>query len=266
MIWGGGRTFLEAQFSAAIDAFYNLGVNAASDPKAVQFLAFVHAQGQNFALADIQYAEPVSDAPIFDEYKAIPAIQHTTMIRTLANMTQELNASNPDGFRETYWATTYKLNKDLATPIEKIFYEEIAPKVNATDFLPAITLQVITIPMLQQMQKNGGNPLGLSVSEGPYLLANSAMMWSDPTDDQSILQINSNIRKRSIAVAQSMGLAEEYIYMNYASEFEDVIASYGAQNKARLQQIAAKYDPTGVYQTLQPGYFKLNGSPKTSTP
>lgn len=49
--------------------------------------------------------------------------------------------------------------------------------------------------------------------------------------------------------------------VNHASKFQDPIASYGKENKARLQRIAAEYDPTGVYQTLQPGYFKLNGAP-----
>ena len=61
-----------------------------------------------------------------------------------------------------------------------------------------------------------------------------------------------------------MGIYNEYIYMNYASMFQDPIAGYGEANKARLRKIANVYDPTGVYQTLQPGYFKLNnGSPVT---
>ena len=56
----------------------------------------------------------------------------------------------------------------------------------------------------------------------------------------------------------------DYIYMNYASQFEDVIKSYGAANKAKLKSIEQKYDPQAVFQTLQPGYFKLDRPPVTS--
>lgn len=56
----------------------------------------------------------------------------------------------------------------------------------------------------------------------------------------------------------------EYLYMNYASQFQDVVPSYNATNHARLVSIAEKYDPDGVFQRLQPGYFKLNGAPAGS--
>lgn len=52
--------------------------------------------------------------------------------------------------------------------------------------------------------------------------------------------------------------------MNYASQFQDVVPSYNATNHARLVSIAEKYDPDGVFQRLQPGYFKLNGAPAGS--
>jgi FAD/FMN-containing dehydrogenase len=45
--------------------------------------------------------------------------------------------------------------------------------------------------------------------------------------------------------------------MNYASQFQDVVASYGKENQERLKRVARKYDPTGVFQRLVPGYFKL---------
>jgi hypothetical protein len=53
--------------------------------------------------------------------------------------------------------------------------------------------------------------------------------------------------------------------MNYASLDEDVIKGYGAANKQRLTSVAKKYDPTDVFQNLQPGYFKLNGPPVATT-
>ncbi|GJC86162.1 hypothetical protein ColLi_09000 [Colletotrichum liriopes] len=39
------------------------------------------------------------------------------------------------------------------------------------------------------------------------------------------------------------------IYMNYANPEQDVIGSYGAKNAKFLKETAAKYDPTGFFQT-----------------
>ena len=67
---------------------------------------------------------------------------------------------------------------------------------------------------------------------------------------------------RLLSKSKAMGIGNNYICMNYASQFQDVISSYGAANKARLRHIASKYDSWGFYQNLQPGYFKLNHAPK----
>ncbi|OAL37816.1 hypothetical protein AYO20_02993 [Fonsecaea nubica] len=268
LMWGGGRVSTEDQFDALIDAFYNVGVNSPQDPNAAQILSFAYVPSSDLkvAAADLQYAQPVANASIFSEYLSIPAISDTTSIRTLANLTQEFNASNPDGLRETYWAAAYKLNKNHTASVRDIFFEELESIKDAAGLVPAATLQVITEGQLAGMTKNGGNPLGLSASDGPFLLLNTNMMWTNAADDTRILQTNQRVIDRTVALAQSMGLFEDYIYMNYASQFQDVVSSYGAANKAKLQSIAGKYDATGVFQTLQPGYFKLNGPPSPSGP
>ena len=268
LMWGGSRIHLEDQFPAVINAFYNLGLDSATDPNAAQILSFAYAQAQNLnlAAAALQYTLPVSNATIFAEYMAIPPIQDTTQVRSLTNLTQDFNAINPAGLRETYWAATYKLHKDHITYIKDVFYHELAAIRDVVGLVPAATLQVITIPQLHNMAKNGGNPLGISPSHGPMLLLNLNMMWTDPTADARVLRTNSRIIDRTVAQARKMGLYEDYIYMNYASQFQAVIRSYGAANQARLKSIAAKYDPRAVYQVLQPGYFKLDGAPNPNMP
>jgi hypothetical protein len=50
--------------------------------------------------------------------------------------------------------------------------------------------------------------------------------------------------------------------MNYASEYQDVLQSYGKENYEKAERVAKKYDPRGVFQTLNMGYFKFGGPPK----
>jgi hypothetical protein len=263
---GGGNNFgIVTKFPAVIQAFDNLGKNAGQDPNAAQILSFAYAQSTKFANVDLQFAKPVTNAPILSEYMAIPAIHDTTCVRSLSNLTVQFNASNPNGLRETYWAAAYKLDKNFATFIKDVFFEELTSIVDAPALVPAATLQVITVPQLEKMSKNGGNPLGIRAADGPLILLNLNMMWSDMADDTRILKANANIIKRADNEASKRGLNHDYIYMNYASQFQAVIPSYGVANQKRLKSVAEKYDPTGVFQKLQSGYFKLDGAPNSGS-
>lgn len=62
-----------------------------------------------------------------------------------------------------------------------------------------------------------------------------------------------NIIKKSLAHAKVKGLANEYLYMNYASQYQYIVPRYGAKHDARLAEVARKYDPDGVFQGLEPG-------------
>lgn len=262
-MWGGDRVFLEPQFPAAIDAFINLGQNSAQDTKAAQILSFIVQGGAKFASAQLEYAEPNANASIFAEWNAITPAVDNIGIYTLAELTEKLAAANPYGQRQSYWAQTVKLDKDLVNFILDIFYEEGDKIADVANLLNPLSLQVITVPQMQKMQQNGGNALGLNPSQGPLLLINPAPAWTNAADDDRVNTFVDTLFKRTAAEAEKRGLTSQYIYMNYASKYQDVIASYGDANKARLQSVAKKYDPKEVFQKLQPGYFKLNGAPAT---
>ncbi|KAL1600894.1 hypothetical protein SLS59_005559 [Nothophoma quercina] len=260
-MWGGDRILLESQFPAAIDAFINLGKNSAQDTKAAQILSFIVQGGTKIASAQLEYAEPNANASIFAEWNAITPAVDNIGIHTLSELTEMLSASNPYGERQSYWAQTYKLDKDLVNFILDVFYEEGDKIADVANLLNPLSLQVITVPQMQKMQQNGGNALGLDPAKGPLLLINPAPAWTDAEDDDKVNGFVNTLMERTRAEAEKRGLASEYIYMNYASKYQDVIASYGQTNKERLQSIAKKYDPKQVFQKLQPGYFKLDGPP-----
>lgn len=89
------------------------------------------------------------------------------------------------------------------------------------------------------------------------IVINVDISWSNASDDERVLAAAQNIVDRSVAVACANGLDHPYLYQNYASYQQDVFASYGADNLAKLRSISTKYDPQRVWQKLQPGYFKL---------
>lgn len=112
------------------------------------------------------------------------------------------------------------------------------------------------------MQKNGGNALGIDPFYGPYFILNFNAAWTKPGDEPKFHAVIANTIQLIKAEAQRRNLDNDFVYLNYASEFQDPIASYGKENKERLVRISRKYDPKQVFQYLQPGGFKLvKGAP-----
>ena len=49
------------------------------------------------------------------------------------------------------------------------------------------------------------------------------------------------------AAAAKAGLANEFVYLNYAAPGQDPIGGYGAANKANLRSVSQKYDPDQIF-------------------
>lgn len=266
-MWGGMRTYLEPSFPALIEAYINLGRSAKKDGKAHQILSFAFS-GIPVAQVELEYSEPNPNATVLAEYNAIPgAVADQTGIKSVAELTSALEGpASGAGLRQAFWTWSAKLDEDLATTTKDIFFEEVQAITDAADLVAAISFQVITEPILEKMTVRGGNALGLSTADGPLMNLLIALKWSNTADDSRLNKFAATVKDRAVAAGKAKGKHVDYLYMNYASPWQDPVAGYGAANKAKLQQISKKYDPTGVFERLQPGYFKLNRAPKSGSP
>jgi hypothetical protein len=257
-MWGGPRVYNESEWDAVYTAYDKIARNAAQDVKQAQLISFGLQNGNKLCASELEYSDPTPWPAIFDDWKAIPAVQDLTAVTNLTTLTRNLGGGAPDGIQETYWDRTFKLDRDFMKFTIDTFFEMLAAVSDAAGLLPVMSFQAITVPAMEAMQKNGGNALGLDPTKGPILSCNLANMWTDPADNERMYAFSHALYERMQAEAVRRGLANDYIYMNYASPWQDPIASYGA-NKQKLKQVASVYDPTGVFQRLQPGYFKLEG-------
>lgn len=261
-MWGGSKLIASADYERALDATYKFGVSEAlNDNKGAQIISFGNQPGSGpLAQAFLTYAEPSESLPsMFSDWRNISTVMDTTGPHTLPELTGLLGEGIPDGVRETYWDVTFKLDRSLFSYLVKTFYELLPDIISAEDLTPSASIQPVTIPQLQQMQKNGGNALGINAANGPLFIMNLATMWTNPADDKRIFKFNNDLITRVQAEAAKKSLNHDYIYMNYASGYQAVISSYGAESQEKLKSVAKWFDPTGVFQELQPGYFKLDG-------
>lgn len=173
----------------------------------------------------------------------------------------------PSGTYETWWGISLKMDRQLLQFIVDAFYTQEATIADVEKILLIAAIQPITESAIKAMQKNGGNALGIDPSNGPYFVLNFNAAWTKPEDEPKFHTVIANIIKLVKAEAKRRNLDNDFVYLNYASEFQDPMGSYGKKNKERLIQISKKYDPKQVFQYLQPGGFKLvKGALNTHTP
>lgn len=159
------------------------------------------------------------------------------------------------------------MNRQLLQFIVDTFFAKEATVADVEKILLIMAIQPITKGTLHAMQKNGGNALGLEPSDGPYFILNFNAAWNNKEDEPEFHKVISIIIKIIKDEAKRRNLDNEFSYLNYASEFQDPISSYGAVNKQRLVNISKKYDPVQIFQYLQPGGFKLvKGAPNPNAP
>ncbi|KLJ09266.1 hypothetical protein EMPG_15292 [Blastomyces silverae] len=267
-LWAGSRIHLadDNTRKLLLDAVVKFANDWPSDPKAALICNFAYAQGMFVAAINIEYTEPVEHPPIFSSFEAIPPMIDTVAIKSQSDVTLEFKESNPNGLRQNYWTVTVTLDIEMLTFVVDSYMAGVDPIKNVAGIVPALTLQAITPDMIEKMSKNGGNALGLNACGKPLLLVLVNVMWADKGDDEAVLKAISGIINAIKSEAGSRKKLNRFIYMNYASQFQNVVESYGSANHERLVQVARRYDPSQVFQKLQPGHFKLTGAPDRNPP
>ena len=168
-LWDGMTIYPITTNASIYNAFYTFANNATNDPDAALITAAAYVQGQYLFSNDYEYTKPIVNPPIFYEFTSIPNITSTMRITSLSDLTTELNASNPGGFRETYTTATFRNDPTLQVKILDIFVQEVDQIKDAKDLLPALVMQPVTKPMISHFSKKGGNALGIDAEDGPLI-------------------------------------------------------------------------------------------------
>ncbi|KAK8075426.1 FAD-dependent monooxygenase yanF [Apiospora hydei] len=252
-IWGGQKTYMESDFRGLDEAFAYAAANAAQDIDAGLYVVYVHANGMNLGLPVLYHADVINGS------------QSPSGTRVLTEWATETMQDSPNGKRQLFYTLSTKADVEMATFARERFFGTVAEIADVPGIGPNIVYQAIGAPQLQQMQKNGDNALGLDPADGPVYIMLLAASWTHKEDDARVTAYLSGVLRDIKDEALRRGVFSKYVYMNYASEYQDVISSYGSINKDKLKKIAMKYDPTQVFQKLQPGYFKLNRAPTPGT-
>lgn len=83
--------------------------------------------------------------------------------------------------------------------------------------------------------------------------------WALESDSETVYQIVKDCVAAVDSFAKKNNVFDQFRFTNDASPYQKPLQSYGAGALDRLKRTSRKYDPTGVFQTLVPGGFKVLG-------
>ncbi|MCJ1405676.1 hypothetical protein MMC11_008905 [Xylographa trunciseda] len=247
------------------------------DPHASVINAYIFDAKGPIAIANqFTYTKPDPFPSILENFTSIqPQISNTLRVTNLTNLTMELGQGTPNGFRlfsphssqealanassssQLFGTATFAANASLLADLFTLAGAAFQPIQNITNFQASFVLQPISTAITCKANLTGGNSLGLRPEDGNLVWLDLTLQYSHPEDDAAVLNATQTLLAQSIAHAKTQNLYNEFIYLNYALQSQDPIASYGTESVARLREVSKKYDPQGVFQKLCPGGFKL---------
>ncbi|KAH7319944.1 FAD binding domain-containing protein [Stachybotrys elegans] len=204
--------------------------------------------------------------PAFDVYYAVDGIySDTTVVDTLSNVANQLGSGQPPGFRNMWFAASFKNDaRPMNYAVEKFeelnaALEEVAPS-SETGLNTLCMFQPITKSIAEKGVQNGGNVMGLDAytedGNGIMFLLTLALTGTEAHEEAALPLMAAFIDDLD-AYSDSLGLKWDWKYLNYAHSSQDVIASFGEEAVAKIKAASAKYDPNGVFQKLRGSGFKI---------
>ncbi|KAI1503595.1 FAD binding domain-containing protein [Biscogniauxia marginata] len=195
----------------------------------------------------------------FDGVKDLPVIFNVTTLQSMADAA--LGSQVPGSGISAGSTLTFQNNPRMARRCVDIFVEYVEMlkhSIGADNFTTGMFLQPIPSYIGTIGQKRGGNMLGLDhVQE-------NALLWTtgssgNTAEAHAVAQAGLNVMAARLKeLSRSMDADLDFIYLNYADANQGPLRSYGLINIQHLRDVAAKYDPAGVFQKRISGGFKLS--------
>ncbi|KAI1774571.1 FAD binding domain-containing protein [Hypoxylon cercidicola] len=198
----------------------------------------------------------------FNKVKALPALSNATVLESMAKAAE--GSQLPSSASGTSTTLLFRNDPQILrgcveahADLVETLKRSIDPRMLTTMML----FQPIPTYIGQIGKQRGGNMLGLDA------IHTNAILWTAgaavvPEAGEAALALAQAetfaMTARIEKMLQSLDGDLGFRYLNYAAASQDPLGSYGAANIQHIRDMAAKYDPTEVFQNRIPGGFKIS--------
>ncbi|KAI1465215.1 FAD binding domain-containing protein [Daldinia caldariorum] len=235
--------------SFADNAFFTFwSHNASIIPETLVSTIYVNTQGDGNATS------------AFDKVRSLPALSKAA---TVQNMAEAANGAQLVGGTKNVGTTlTFRNNPQIlrqTVELHEDFIKRLSNLIDPKKFTTMVFFQPIPSYMATIAQQKGGNMLGLESLGGNAIMFTAGVAVNSDDKDLAIAKAEVAMLTAQVKeISKSLNGDLDFIYLNYAESIQDPLATYGAENIQHMRDVAAKYDPTEVFQKRIPGGFKIS--------
>ncbi|OGM43028.1 hypothetical protein ABOM_009303, partial [Aspergillus bombycis] len=287
---GGGSTYYMAQTGFGCDSITNFEVvltngtivNANKDEHSDLWKA-LKGGGSNFGIVTRYDMEALEDKNIAHGQRTMLGNHSTELVDAVVDFTNNQKRFDKDALvailvhkgGEDILATievntdgvtnSTAFNKLRQIPQTSPFTQDVAPLsvAAANTTLPGNACIVFFQPLpsffAEISEEKGGNMFADTLKDHNAILWTAGVFVYTNQSDFAVAQFRMNEMVAELkSFSSSVGGENPLIYLNYADFSQNPLGSYPKENVDYMRKVAAKYDPTGAFQTRFPGGFKIS--------
>jgi FAD/FMN-containing dehydrogenase len=263
--WVGTLAHPATNKDAVIEYISNFTDSETYDPNSALLSNFAWVAGVPTIVHQVAYTDGSAawPPPAFAEIDAMPKLATTVRKDKLTNFANEIQATQALTIGRNNLLTTLTfVNKDGVT---QEFMSEVYDLADATakELLTVVglvftmTFQPLPYTIYSKSAATGGNVLGLDRFTDDFINLLFTLSWQLPVDNMRVETTMQGLEDQIAALAREKGIFNEFVYLNYAAQWQDPIGSYGDANVEFMRSVSRRYDPNGLFQRAVPGGFKL---------
>jgi hypothetical protein len=158
------------------------------------------------------------------------------------------------------WATTtFTSNPDTLARIHAAFRRTsnaLGERYSTANLTIAMSIQ--SVPAAAP--SSNPNILGFDPNSHPELdLINIglAFKYDDAAAAQGLRRVIKDFTIELDRIAAADHVKDKHLYLNYAGDWQDVLAGYGTESLEKMRRVSKTYDQKGMFQNQVRGGFKL---------
>ncbi|KAJ4387338.1 hypothetical protein N0V93_007927 [Gnomoniopsis smithogilvyi] len=262
-IWGGLSFKAVDVLPAAAEALVEFTTHASEDEDSTMLLlaANMPKHGGTGVVMLTYNAGGVEKPRAFDKCMSIPEIfsqYQTTRIQEFLPFDQ---LPWPRDMLNVWYTLTFKNDAGLIMRASEQLYkfgEEL--QTQTSDFTTHVAFQPIPRLYAEKAAATGGNVLGLEkIPYDAIMLQASVSVKTVEVADWVRPRFKAFVDDLRAFIASRDGLVP-WTYLNYAHASQDVFQGYGEENVNAMREVAVRYDPQGIFQSLCIGGHKISAS------
>ncbi|KAK9420126.1 putative FAD-binding PCMH-type domain-containing protein [Seiridium unicorne] len=227
------------------------------DEYASFYTTFVYTQARGISVIanELEYTKEIDSPAIYEGFLSLPNIQNNTRVTNMTALSVETAAVRPVDQRSLSRVVTIASTEASIKAAFDRWNATVADVSQVSNIIWAFVLE--PLPPAIYARAAEGNSLGLENRTEPLIVALLSATWTNATDDLVVTKAAKAFFDAVDADGRQSGTYDPYIYLDYADQDQQVIASYGSESVRRLRQVQRRVDPLGVFTVQVPGGYKI---------